>query len=134
MYETHDPRSKLKPQAAGSTPAVPSGFAAAEYVKFGELPPAEQSAQARTWYGRGQNFVVAYSTVGPGARIEDCGQVDEYMLLLPEQGVGVLIEAGGESVAVQGYSLAIVPPGVSVVTLRQSGTLVRVLSSSNADM
>ena len=134
MYESHDPRSKLKPQAAGGTPAVPSGFAAAEYVKFGELPPAESSAQARTWYGRGQNFVVAYSEVGPGARFERRGQVDEYMLLLPEPGEGALIEAGGESEAVPGYSLAIVPPGDSVVTLRQGGTLVRVFSSSNADI
>lgn len=134
MYESHDPRSKLAPKAAGNAPAVQPGFAAAEYVKFDELPPTETAAGARTWHGRGQNFVVAYSQVEPGARFERRGQVDEYMLLLPEAGEGAVIEAGGETVSVPGHSLAIVPPGDSVVTLRQAGTLVRVFSSANADV
>src|SRR5690606_4178817 len=108
MYESHDPRSKLAPKAAGNVPAVQPGFAAAEYVKFGELPPTETVPGARTWHGRGQNFVVAYSQVEPGARFDRRGQVDEYMLLLPEAGEGAVIEAGGETVTVPGYSLAIV--------------------------
>ncbi len=134
MYESHDPRSRLKSQAAAAPAPAALGFAAAEYVKFGEMAPTETSSNARTWYGRGQNFVVAYSQVEPGARFERQGQVDEYMLLLPETGEGALIEAGGESVRVPGYSLAIVPPGDSVVTVQQPGVLVRVFSTSNADI
>lgn len=134
MYESHDPRSRLNKPAAAATPVAGPGFAAAEYVKFAELPAAESTAQAKTWFGRGQNFVVAYSEVQPGARFERRGQADEYMLLLPEEGAGASIEAQGETVAITGHTLAIVPPGDSVVSLRQAGTLVRVFSTRNADV
>jgi hypothetical protein len=133
MYESHDPRSALKPTAAAAAPLA-TGFAAAEYVKFAGLPPGDSSPLHRTWYGRGQNFVVAYSEVQPGARFARRGQPDEYMLLLPEPGEGALIEAGGESVAISGYTLAILPPGDSLVTLRQGGELVQVYSSRSADL
>ncbi len=133
MYEAHDPRSQLAAKT-GTAPA-PEGFAAAEYVKFNELPPAESSAQARTWYGRGQNMVVSYSEVlQPGAVFERKGQVDEYMLVLPETGEGAIIEAGSERVEIKGFTLAIVPPGDSRVTVRQKGLLIRVISTRNADV
>ena len=132
MYEAYDPRSKLaaKPEAG----AAPAGFAGAEYVKFYELPPVEHSALARTWYGRGQNMVVCYSDAGPGAQFARSGQVDEYMLVLPEAGEGAVIEAGAERVEVPGFSLAIVPPGDSRVTMKQKGRLIRVISTRNADV
>lgn len=133
MYESHDPRSRLK-AAAATAPAPVTGFAAAEYVKFADLPPGEAAAQAGTWYARGQNFVVAYSRVQPGAHFARRGQIDEFMLLLPEAGEGAVIEAGGESVAIAGHTLAIVPPGDSSVTLRQAGTLVQVFSTRNPDV
>lgn len=133
MYETHDPRSKLATQ--GGAPAqAPGGFAAASYVKFGDLPPAEQSPLARTWYGRGQNYVVAYSEVQPGARFERTGQPDEYMLVLPQPGAGAVLEANGERVEVPGHSIAILPPGDGSVTLRQAGQLVRVFSTHSASL
>jgi hypothetical protein len=132
MYETYDPRSRLTAVSAKGPAA--EGFAAAEYVRFHELPPAELSPQARTWYGRGQNMIVSYSEVQPGARFARQGQPDEYMLVLPEAGEGALIEANGEQVAVPGYSLAIVPPGDSRVTLRQPGLLLRVFSTRSIDI
>jgi hypothetical protein len=132
MYEAYDPRSKLTaPSAAG---AAPAGFAAAEYVKFCDLPPVEQSVHARTWYGRGQNMVVCYSDVEPGAQFARSGQLDEYMLVLPDTGEGAVIEAGAERVEVPGFSLAIVPPGDSRVTMKQKGRLIRVISTRNADV
>ncbi len=134
MYESHDPRSALKPQAAAATAPISSAFAAAEYVKFAELPPGESDAQHRTWYGRGQNFVVGYSEVQPGARFERRAHPDEYMLLLPETGEGALIEASGESVEIPGFTLAIVPPGDSTVTMRQGGVLVRLFSARDAEL
>jgi hypothetical protein len=132
MYETQDPRSKLKPQAGGS--GVAAGFAAAEYVKFFALPPQQQTPTSRSWFGRGQNFVLGYSEVQPGARFERAQQPDEFMLLLPEAGDGAVIEAAGETVVVPGYSMVIVPPGNSSITLRQSGRLIRVFSSRSADL
>jgi len=132
MYEFHDPRSQLAPQS-GARPAI-AGFAAAGYVRFHELPPAEAGERARTWYGRGQNMVVAYSECEPDASFACSGQADEYMLLLPQPGAGALLEAGAERVQVPGFSLAIMPPGESRVTLRQRGELIRVFSARNADV
>jgi hypothetical protein len=132
MYETDDPRSRLAAVSAKGPAA--EGFAAAEYVRFRDLPPAEQTPQARTWYGRGQNMIVSYSEVEPGAQFARSGQPDEYMLVLPEAGGGALVEAGGEQVAVPGYSLAIVPPGDSRITLRQAGVLLRVFSTRSIDI
>jgi hypothetical protein len=132
MYESYDPRSKLA--AAGAKNVGPAAFAAAEYVKFHDVQPAECTPLARTWYGRGQNMVVAYSEAGPGAVFERTGQVDEYMLVLPEQGAGAILEAGAGRVEMPGYSIAILPPGDSRVTLRQAGTLIRVISTRNADV
>jgi hypothetical protein len=133
MYEIHDPRSRLAAQPAGGSVSG-EGFVAAGYVRFHELQPAEQTAHARTWFGRGQNMIVAYSEVDAGATFTRKAQPDEYMLVLPAPGAGVLIEAGRERVAVPGYSIAIVPPGDSSVTLRQAGVLVRVFSPRNTDL
>ncbi|HYP79979.1 MAG TPA: hypothetical protein VEQ17_06810 [Steroidobacteraceae bacterium] len=132
MYEAYDPRSKLASTAA--TGPAPEGFAAAEYVRFHERPPTEQAPLARTWYGRGQNMVVSYSEVQPGAEFVRQGQQDEYMLVMPEAGEGALIEAGGETATVPGFSLAIVPPGNSRIVMRQKGLLLRVFSTRNADI
>jgi hypothetical protein len=134
MYESYDPRSSLAPRAATTTGPAPGGFAAAEYVKFHATQPAESSALARTWFGRGQNMIVAYSEVEPGAQFVRSGQPDEFMLVLPQPGAGALLEAGGESVEVPGFSLVILPPGDSRLTLRQSGQLVRVFSTRSADL
>jgi hypothetical protein len=132
MYESYDPRSKLASKD-GARPAV-EGYAAAEYVKFHDLPPAEGGAQARTWHGRGQNMVVCYSECEPGAVFARSGQLDEYMLVIPEAGAGAVIEANGERVEIPGFTLAIVPPGDSRVTMKQKGQLIRVISTRNADV
>jgi hypothetical protein len=132
MYESHDPRSQLKPQANAG--GVMAGFAGAEYVKFFQLPPAEQTANSRTWFGRGQNFVVSYSAVQPGAEFTRTGQLDEYMLVLPEAGAGATLEANGERVEMAGFSIAILPPGDSRVVMKQAGKLIRVFSSQNTDV
>lgn len=134
MYESYDPRSRLAAQSKGGAAPAPGGFAAAEYVKFHDVPPAEATAQARTWFGRGQNMIVAYSEVQPGAQFVRSGQPDEYMLVLPDAGAGAVLEAGGERVEIPGYTLAILPPGDSRVTLRQAGQLIRVFSTRSADL
>jgi hypothetical protein len=133
MYETYDPRSKLASQSPVPGTAA-DGFVAAGYVHFGGETPAQLAPHSRTWYGRGQNMIVAYSEVQPGATFERQGQPDEYMLVLPERGAGALLEADGERVEMPGYSIAILPPGDSRVTLRQAGLLVRVFSPFNADL
>jgi hypothetical protein len=55
------------------------------------------------------------------------------MLLLPK-GTEVAIDADGEQIEAKAESLIIVPPGASRVTVRKSGTLVRVFYSRATDL
>jgi uracil-DNA glycosylase len=60
MYHPADPRTALGPAAAAS--AVPSPVSyPADYIVFGQCPPAQEDDGGRHWYARGQNFVVGYS-------------------------------------------------------------------------
>ena len=60
MYDRTDPRTALGPAAAAS--AVPSPVSyPADYIVFGQSPPARQDDSGRHWYARAQNFVVGYS-------------------------------------------------------------------------
>ena len=133
MYVSDDPRARL--QAVTSTPGGASaGFAPAEYALFGATAPRESSDTARSWYARGQNFVVAYTEANQGARLERLDQPDEYMLLIPERDPHVTVEAGGDCVEVPGYALVIVPPGRSTITTRGAGTVIRIFSAASRDL
>jgi hypothetical protein len=115
-------------------PDRPGGpFAPAHYLLFYAQPPAEETAGARTWYARGQSMVVAYSETAPGAVLERSAQDTEYCVLVPDEGSAAVVQAGRESVAVDGFSLAFVPPGESSVTLPAGGPVVR-LFTLNADL
>ena len=135
MYEADDPRSRLS--TAGGAPAAGGGHAAfgvATYARFYDEDPQETDAGQRNWYARGQNFVVCYSEVEDGAVFERQGQVDEYVLLLHEDSVSATVEANGESVEVPGYSLTIIPPGDSKITVHGSGFIVRLISTQSPDI
>jgi hypothetical protein len=142
MYETDDPRSKLKATAAATAAATPyataaapgGGYAAAEYVRFGSIEPTLVEAGARVWLARGQNFLLAYSEVQAGACLQRDGQPDEYMAVIPHAGDGAVLEANGQSVSVPGHSIIIMPPGNSAIRMRQAGLLLRVFSTRNADL
>lgn len=132
MYADTDPRSRL---ASSGKPAGASGrFAGSEYARFYETDPQEVSPGLRTWYARGQNFVVAYSQAEPGAVLERRGQADEYVLILQDRGKGAEIEANGERAVVEGHSLVIVPPGDSRIVLPQGGRVVRLITVRAQDL
>ena len=132
MYEADDPRSRLSTAGGGSAPA--SAFGESTYAKFYDTQPDESGPGWKTWYARGQNFVVCYSEVEPGAVLERKGQEDEYVLLLYDPQTSATVEAGGERVEVPGYSITMIPPGDSRITVTGGGTLVRMISSQNADI
>jgi hypothetical protein len=142
MYGSDDPRSRLgaaaSAAAAASTPYADAGgalrFAAAEYVKFHDLPPRESVNTARTWYARGQNFVLSYTEATPGTVLSRENQADEYFVLVPERNVEVAIATPQESRTVAGHSLAIVPPGNSSVTVNATGAIIRVFSAQSQDL
>ena len=80
-------------------------------------PPQEDDANGKTWYARGQNFIIAY-TDGEGRRASPQGQVDEYVVLLPDEPTKVDITAGRHG-AIGGYTVTFVPPGNSSMRERR---------------
>ena len=133
MYDTTDPRSRLANPGA-SSPATASGFAAAEYVKFYEIDPQETGAEGKSWFARGQNFIVALTEAEPGATLERRDQLDEYVVLLERPETEVDVSAGGESVSVPGYSIVMVPPGDSRIVAPKGGRIVRLFTTKSADL
>src|SRR4051794_23306969 len=113
-YSSSDPRSQLSPTApsaaaagAAAAPyaakAGPTEFAAAEYVKFHGIPPSEILPGARTWYSRGQNFIVAYSEV-TSETVFTRKNVDEYFAILLDKDSKATLSAPGEQKDIGGYT------------------------------
>ncbi len=131
MYNSTDPRASLASAKAGPTASV---FAGAEYLKFAELEPQQNDASGKTWLGRGQNFVIAYTEATPGATFSRRTQVDEYVVLLPDARSPATVTWGGDMHSVAGYSLVFVPPGDSTVTMPEGGRLVRMFTTRSRDL
>lgn len=133
MYESDDPRSRLS-TASGRQGAASSAFGSSTYARFHESEPQEQAPGQRTWLTRGQNFVVCYSEVEAGAVLERTGQVDEYVLLLPDRDTGAEVQAGGDVQQIDGFTITLVPPGDSRITVTRGGRLVRLFTTQSADL
>jgi hypothetical protein len=135
MYDVSDPRARLA-QSSKAAPANPAAqaFAAAQFGLFYESEPQESGPAGRTWYTRGQNFIVAYSEANAGAVFARVNQPDEYVVLVPDRDTAVTVECGGETVNVPGYSLAIVPPGNSRVIVPAGGRIVRLITTRSHDL
>ena len=129
-YTSSDPRSRLATAAA----APPAAYGTASYAKFYETDPQLVDDQSATWLVRGQNFVLAYSQVGPGATLAQSAQGDEYALLIPDADTTAELVTGTETVLLAGRTLTFVPPGKSVVRVLAGGRVVRVFSGAAADL
>jgi hypothetical protein len=132
MYDTADPRAALAKQKSSVPP--PAEFAAAEYAKFYETKPQDDDQNGKTWYARGQNFIIAYTEAKPGATFSRKGQIDEYVVLLHDAPTTADITAGTEKKSVGGYTVTFVPPGDSSVTLPKGGRLVRMFTTRSSDL
>lgn len=133
MYDSSDPRASLA--AAGPAKAVmPDSFAAAELGLFYQEPPQDSGPEGRTWYIRGQNFVVAHSEAKPGATFARRGQRDEYALLVDKRDTPVEVTAGGETVKRDGYAVIFIPPGDSQVALPKGGAVTRFFTTRSDDL
>jgi hypothetical protein len=133
MYDQSDPRTALASAASPAKPAA-TRFAAAEYGRFYDTPPQDDDAGGRSWYFRGQNFVLHYMEAEAGAVLAREDQADEYALMIPDAGSEVEIEAGGETAVVAGGNLAFVPPGRSSVRVTRAGRIVRLVTTRAADL
>jgi hypothetical protein len=131
MYNATDPRASLASAKPGPTA---SAFAGAEYAKFYNTPAREDDGNGKSWYARGQNFIIAHTEAKPGASFARNGQVDEYVVLLPNPDNSAVITWKGESHTVPGYSVAFVPPGDSTVVLPKGGRMVRMFTTRSADL
>jgi hypothetical protein len=131
MYGRNDLRATLAPKA---TKPAPTAFKRASYAPFYDTLPQQQSDLARTWLARGQTLIVAYSEVQPGAVLERSGQVDEYAVVLAEDGVQVDIEIAEGTVTAADKSVAFVPAGDSKVTVVKGGRILRLFTARSDDL
>lgn len=129
MSERKDARQQLSTYSQMGSGLNPSP----ELATFVD-PPNETDGGTRSWYVRGQNFVLAFTEAAPGAVFARTGQVDEYVFLLEHPGTSARITWNGETVDVPGYSLVIIPPGDSTVVLPSGGRVTRLYTSRSEDL
>ena len=135
MYDTTDPRAALAASSRVISDAAPATeFAPADYLKFYQLPPVEGDPLAKSWYGRGQNFLVAYTRAEPGAVLARTAQPDEYCILLPDAATEVIVQAGVQKETISGYRIVFVPPGDSRIEVTKGGQVVRLFSPKAQDI
>lgn len=106
--------------------------ARAENLYFYKQDPVMELGGARTWYGRAQNLLIAYSKFNAGDSLEFAGSGHEYFVVLIEGSVGVTSENGTGSAT--GPAQIIVPPGESRITAASDGTLVRIFAPPPAEL
>ncbi|NML46489.1 hypothetical protein HHL11_22275 [Ramlibacter sp. G-1-2-2] len=113
---------------SAAAPTLRAGSVARWY----DQAPQIEAPGVRTWVARGANFIVTFSEVAAGARLQRRGQVDEYMVFLPD--ATATIRAGSEQVQAGAESLTIVPPGDSEIVVERAGQVVCVYSHLAADL
>lgn len=132
MYDKSDPRSALAPSSRSE-----SSLSTAQPASFGlfyQDKPAEEDANGKAWYIRGQNLLVNYIEAKPGAAFSRKGQKDEYMIIVPDEETPYEVSAKGETRAGDGYQMIIVPPGDSTITLPSGGRIARLFSTQSPDL
>ncbi len=134
MYDRSDPRAALAAAAPAPAAAPTASFAAPEYGRFYDQSPAESGAAGKSWWIRGQNFVLGYTEAAAGGSFTRKDQADEYVLILPDRETRATVTAGGETKEVEGFSVVMVPPGESRVTITSGGRFIRLLTTKATDL
>ncbi|WP_196258829.1 hypothetical protein [Pelagibacterium limicola] len=131
MYVASDPRSRLN---SSETEAPAPLQSAANCARFYEEESHTTSEALKTWYTRGQNFVVAYSEAKAGAVFARAVQPDEFMVLLPDPASRARLLWNGETSILEGHSVTFVPPGESRISMERDGTIVQFFTTASDDL
>lgn len=127
-----DPRAALNSRFIAAPKHV-DAFGVTSYLKFRDLPAQEQGEFGRTWYGRGQNFMVAFTEAAPGATLSVADHPDEYIVLVPDADTTVEVTTASERKRAT-YSVFIVPPGNSSITVPSGGRIFRFFTTLNESL
>lgn len=133
MYDKTDPRAKLANQTTSSV-STPTEFATADYVKFYDHVPHHTNLGTKTWWSRGQNFVLSYSEAMTDEEFVRSEQPDEYVVLLPDKSSRITISAADGITKIDGFSVVIVPPGASKIQVNKGGRVIQLFTSKNKDL
>jgi hypothetical protein len=129
MYDKSVPRASLQ-----ASPSQATEFAGAEYARFYDSPPQQESELLKAWIARGQNFVTVYVEADQGAVFDREAQPDEYVVLVPDASGGARVRWNGETTALDGASITFVPQGKSEVTFAERGRYILLFSSQSEDL
>ena len=132
MYDKSDPRASLvtpKGNTQTATTVMPASIG-----RYYQDSPVDDDANGRGWYTRSQNLIVHWIEAKPGASFSRPAQVDEYMIVVPEDDTPYEVTANGETVRGEGHQLLIVPPGDSRISLPKGGRIVRLFSTQSPDL
>jgi hypothetical protein len=134
MYDTSDPRAGLATKSPAPAAQPVTSYGDCEYVHFYRDPPRDSGSDGKTWYARGQNFVVAVTDPVAGAVLARDAQADEYGLILFDPKIEVEITTAQGTQKVDGYSVAFVPPGKSSIKVLKPGRIVRMFTTRAEDL
>lgn len=96
--------------------------------------PVEADANGKSWYTRNQTLIVNYIEAAPGAVFARQGQVDEYMVMVPDENTPYKVSTLGETGQGAGHQVIIMPPGDSEISLPEGGRIVRLFTTRSDDL
>jgi mannose-6-phosphate isomerase-like protein (cupin superfamily) len=126
-YNSSDPRSQL----AGQSPGTGEGdIAQPGYFAFRDFEPTDE----RTWYVRGQNLVLSYSSLEAGQELTRHAEKHEYAVILPDDDGYVDVQTPDGREELRGAGLIVVPPGDSTVRALRPTSAIRLFDTSADDL
>lgn len=135
-YDPQSLRDRLRPSVSGQPRAVDQAAAATAYFDFSTQPPDEvHGSGSRTWWVRGQNFVLGFTWAVEGDVLTRADQVDEYVVLVPRAGMQIRAAADEDhDTDVKGPALVVMPPGASEVEVHSAGPVIRLFTLRATDL